>query len=73
MKFIKFYLIFIINGLKSSPLEDTDIQEFGYNGIDEYNNYYDNDKIDLSNLGPEAYGTPNYESGKFIIIITTLL
>ncbi|KAG6455326.1 hypothetical protein O3G_MSEX009148 [Manduca sexta] len=52
-------LLFLVTGYKCLPYYDDTVEIFS-NGIDEHRN----DKIDLSSLGPEVYGTPNSESGQ---------
>ncbi|XP_030029518.2 zinc metalloproteinase nas-14 [Manduca sexta] len=52
-------LLFLVTGYKCLPYYDDTVEIFS-NGIDEHRH----DKIDLSSLGPEVYGTPNSESGQ---------
>lgn len=65
-----FILCFIvISGCKGFPLDEDDdaVVIEAENGIDD--NIGDDDKIDLSHLGPEAYRAPSSESGKFYLFI----
>lgn len=61
---VKLVLVFLLmSGCQALPAYDADAVEVLANSIDE-NTIDENDKIDLSSLGPEAYGSPKNESGK---------
>lgn len=53
--FLNLILLNAINGL---PVSDDEVTDYIDNSID------DSDVIDLSNLQPQAFGTPKNESGK---------
>lgn len=59
-------IILYISYCHGLPAYDVDTVEILANDIDENNidGIDGNDKIDLSSLGPEAYGFPKNESGK---------
>lgn len=60
---IVFILFFVITGYNAVPLIENYIDEISDNlignGIDDGDN-----SIDISHLGPEAFGSPKNESGK---------
>lgn len=59
-------LCFLTSGLNALPVSDNDIDAlYGLDPNDLFENGIDGEEnIDISHLGPAAYGSPNNESGK---------
>lgn len=58
-------LILLVQNNKASPARGYNYFDFLYDDFED--NSIGSDSIDVSSLGPEAYGLPNTESGKLLI------
>lgn len=64
-------VILLIQYIKASPARGYNYFDFLYDDFEDNN--IGSDSIDVSSLGPEAYGLPNTESGKLLSIIIIIL